>query len=311
MTSNKNYYRIMAGAKSVYASTCHEEAFIGANWDISKDLSNHLPDNWRDFNKEFIPVFLEGHPDKTKVAAGLACGMLHTICKGMKINDIILCPDGSGHYHVGEVASEYYYVPGDVLPHRRKVNWYERGVDREAMSQLLKNSAGSIGTVSNITKYTEELEGLLEGKAPSVLSHGDENVEDPSVFALESHLENFLVANWQQTELSKEYNIYEVDGESVGQQFPSDTGPMDILAISKDGSVLLVVELKRGRASDVVIGQIQRYMGYVKDELAEPHQTVKGIIIALEEDLRIRRALSVATNIDFYRYQVSFKLIKG
>ncbi len=31
---------------------------------------------------------------------------------------------------------------------------------------------------------------------------------------------------------------------------------------------LLVVELKKGRVSDVVIGQIQSYMCYVKEELA-------------------------------------------
>ncbi|WP_228262994.1 hypothetical protein [Acinetobacter junii] len=52
-------------------------------------------------------------------------------------------------------------------------------------------------------------------------------------------------------------------------------------------------------------------MGYVKDELAEADQKVKGVIIALEDDLRIRRALSVAQNIEFYRYQLSFKLNKS
>ena len=51
-------------------------------------------------------------------------------------------------------------------------------------------------------------------------------------------------------------------------------------------------------------------MGYVKDELCEQGQTVKGIIIALEDDIRIKRALSVTNNIDFYRYQVSFRLEK-
>jgi restriction system protein len=62
--------------------------------------------------------------------------------------------------------------------------------------------------------------------------------------------------------------------------------------------------------SDSVVGQIQRYMGYVKDELAEDSQTVKGVIIALEDDIRIRRALSVTNNIEFYRYQVTFRLFK-
>jgi restriction system protein len=130
------------------------------------------------------------------------------------------------------------------------------------------------------------------------------------VFALEKHLEDFLVQNWKQTELGKHYEIFEEEGELVGQQYPSDTGPIDILAISKDKKTILVVELKKGRVSDNVVGQIQRYMGYVKEELAEKDQQVKGVIIGLEDDLRIRRALSVTTNIEFYRYKVNFQLYK-
>ena len=96
----------------------------------------------------------------------------------------------------------------------------------------------------------------------------------------------------------------------VGQQYPSDTGPIDILAISKDKKTLLVVELKKGRVSDNVVGQIQRYMGYVKSDLAEKNQDVKGVIIGLEDDLKLTRALSVTRNIDFYKYKVNFKLYK-
>lgn len=301
----------MAGAKCVYANECYEAGFIGAYWGIDVDLSKKLPENWRDFNSEFIPIFLEANPTKTKVAAGLACGMLHTICKGMKIGDIVLCPNGSGVYYVGEIVSEYNYSKDEILPHRRKVKWYDGSINREDMSPLLKNSAGSIGTVSNISKYSAELELLIGGPPKQTLTHSDETVEDPAVFALEKHLEDFLVKNWDSTELGRQYDIYQVDGELVGQQFPSDTGPIDILAISKNKQELLVVELKKGRASDAVLGQIQRYMGYVKEELAEANQTVKGIIIALEDDLRLKRALSVTSNIDFYRYQVSFKLTKG
>ncbi|MBN1600600.1 MAG: hypothetical protein JW915_03275 [Chitinispirillaceae bacterium] len=39
--------------------------------------------------------------------------------------------------------------------------------------------------------------------------------------------------------------------------------------------------------------QIQRYMGYVQEELIERKHIVKGIIMALEDDIRIRRALLV------------------
>jgi len=179
------------------------------------------------------------------------------------------------------------------------------------MSEALRNSTGSIGTISNVTGYHDEIEKLIGGlPVPTVVST-DETVEDPVAFVMEKHLEDFLVQNWPQTDLGKEYDIYQEEGEQVGQQYPTDTGTVDILAISKDKKRLLVVELKKGRASDVVVGQILRYMGYAQEELAEEGQTVKGVIIALEDDQRIRRALAVVPSIDFYRYQVSFKLVKA
>lgn len=311
MQITPSYYRIMAGAKSVFAQEFLEGGFIAANWNIDQDLTHDLPDDWREFNHRFIPVYLEALPDKTKISAGLACGMLHTICKGIKQGDIILTPRGDGHYLVGKIISDYYYVPSGELSHRGKVEWFEQTLPRELMSQELKNSSGSVGTVCNLTKYAEELKTLIDGKEMVEHLEPDEVLEDPAAFALEKHLEDFLVKNWSKTELGATYDIYTEEGQLVGQQYPSDTGPIDILAISKDKKTLLVVELKRGRASDRVVGQIQRYMGYVKDELAEADQQVKGVIIALEDDLRIRRALSVAQNIEFYRYQLSFKLNKS
>jgi restriction system protein len=307
----RNYYRIMLGAKSAHAEECFKGNFIGADFTIKEDLSKNLPDNWRDFNKHFIPVFLNNLPQKSKVSAGLSCGALWTVSKGINVGDIVLCPNGSGSYYVGEVLDTYSYHPGQILPHRRTVKWYPNLVDRSSMSDQLKNSTGSIGTVSDISKYAEEIERLIAGNRPPTIISTDQTVEDPAIFALEKHLEDFLVQNWKQTDLGKNYDIYEEDGELVGQQYQSDTGPIDILAISKDKKELLVVELKKGRVSDSVVGQIQRYMGYVQEELAEEGQKVKGVIIALEDDLKIRRALSVTTNIEFYRYQVSFRLFKN
>jgi restriction system protein len=300
----------MLGQKSVYAKEAHEGNFIGAGWLPDINLSDKLPKNWRDFNKKYISIYLEKYPDKKKVSAGLACGMLHTICKGILIGDIVLCPDGSGNYYIGEVTGDYEYIKDGVLPHRRPVRWFPRTISREEMSESLRNSCGSIGTVSNITKYADEIESFISGSHPASIISTDETIEDPSIFALEKHLEDFLVQNWHHTELGKHYDIYEEDGEKVGQQYPSDTGPIDILAISKDKKELLVVELKKGRASDVVVGQVQRYMGYVKEELAEENQKVKGVIIAFEDDIKINRALSVAPDIEFYTYKIHFKLEK-
>jgi restriction system protein len=308
----KNYFRVMLGAKSAYAALCREQGFIGADYQIAQDLSADLFDNWRDFNQKYRPIFLGAHPEKTMIGAGLACGALWTVAKGIQKGDMVLCPNGSGTYFVGEVASDYFYVPGQPLPHRRSVNWLAQTILRDDMSDALKNSTGSIGTVSTITPHAVEIEKLLGVQLNDpVLIASDPDVEDAAAFAMEKHLEDFLVKNWAQTELGKDYDIYAEDGEPVGQQYPTDTGPMDLLAVKKDKSELLVVELKRGKASDVVVGQVLRYMGFVKEDLAESHQAVRGAIIALEDDLRIRRALAVTPSIQFFRYQISFKLLKG
>jgi len=306
----KSYYRVMLGPKSVHASECFAGNFIGTDFDVKQDLSKKLPEEWRAFNKEFIPIFLAAHPDKTKIGAGLACGALWTVSKGIQKGDIVLCPDGTGRYRVGEVTGDYYYEPGKILFHRRPVTWLNVTIDRAAMSEALRNSAGSIGTVSNITPHQVEIEKLIGGVSAAKLVSTDATVEDPAAFAMEEHLEDFLVKNWPHTELGKDYDIYEEDGEKA-QQYQTDTGPLDILAISKDKKRLLVVELKKGRASDVVVGQALRYMSYVQDELAENGQSVLGVIIAHEDDQKIRRALAMTPNIVFYRYQVSFKLMKA
>jgi restriction system protein len=308
----KAYYRVMLGKKSAFAAECFAGGFIGADFNLAQDLSKQLPEEWRAFNKQFIPVYLAAHPGKSKVTAGLACGALWTIAKGIDAGDIVLCPDGQGSYRVGEVMGGYYYAAGSTLPHRRKVKWLDILIARAAMSETLRNSAGSIGTVSNVSVHRPEIETFLNAAPPPLaIISADPTIEDPAAFAMEQHLEAFLVLNWDQTEFAKTFAIFEEEGEKVGQQYETDAGPIDILAISKDKKRLLVVELKRGRASDVVVGQLLRYMGYVKEEIAEPDQTVEGAIIALEDDKKLRWALAAVPHVSFYRYEIRFKLVKA
>lgn len=308
----KRYFRVLLGLKGIFADQCFKGNFIGMDIGINEDLTPNLPEDWREFNRKFIPVFLGLHPGKSRVAAGLACGNLVTVAKDIKIGDIVLCPTGTGIYRVGEITSNYFYAPGTDLPHRRSVTWFNKIIDKSEMSEELRISSKSNGSVVvNISGYQEEIEKLIGGAPVPVIVSTDPTVEDPLAFAMEKHLEDFLVQNWAQTELGKEYDVYAEEGGPVGQQYPTDTGPIDILATSKDKKRLLVVELKKGRASDVVVGQILRYMGYVQEELAEPGQTVSGVIIALEDDQRIRRALAVVPSINFYRYQISFRLLRS
>ena len=306
----KGYFRVMLGRKSSFAAECLRDGFIGTDFEINEDLSANLPDSWREFNKKYIPIFLKNRPEKTKIGAGLACGALWTVSKGIKRGDIVLSPDGNGNYLAGEVLGDYFYEPAGVLPHRRKVAWRTQPIPRSAMSEALQNSTGSIGTVSDVTKYGQEIEALISGSGtivPRIIA-SDPDIEDPSAFALEEHLEAFLVKNWDKTPLAKDFAIFEEEGEQVGQQYSTDAGIIDILAVSRDKKRILIIELKRGRVSDVVVGQVLRYMGYVREQIAETNQTVEGVIIGLEDDQKLKWAISSVPSISFYRYKIDFKL---
>lgn len=303
------YFRVMLGRSSSFADECLREGFVGVDFELNVDLSGQLTDSWKEFNKKFIPVYLGGHPEKTKIAAGLACGMTWTLAKGMQLGDMVVSPMGNGTYRFGEIAGDYRFVKGSPLFHQRKVTWFETTFSKDQVSDVLRKAMGYTGTICDISGYSEELDKLRSGLESSTDLGSDPSVEEPSVFVLEKYLEEFLVSNWANTELGKDYLIYE-DENGTGQQFQTDSGRIDILAISKDQKELLVVELKKGRASDVVVGQITRYMGYVTTELAAAGQKVRGVIVALEDDQKLRHSLVIVPGVDFYRYEVSFKLRK-
>ena len=52
----------MLGRQSIHADTWRDEEFIGADFGMNLNLKNKFPDNWREFNKKYIPVYLENNP---------------------------------------------------------------------------------------------------------------------------------------------------------------------------------------------------------------------------------------------------------
>jgi restriction system protein len=302
------YWRVRLGKAGANADECLAEGFIGVDFDIDQDVVADLGDDWRQFNAMYVPYLLEQDPSRPKVSAGLASAQLWTAAKGIAEGDLVLARDSGDLHHVGVVTGPYSYVSGAELPHRRPVSWTGETLNRADMSEALSASVVSPLTIITLGSYSDELDALRAGKGPEIAVIGGEQVENPLAFAMEAHLEEFLVKNWEHTSLGKEYDILNVDGQQVGQQYPSDTGPIDILARSKDGQTYLVVELKRGRASDAVVGQTLRYMGYVREALAEGNQDVRGVVIALEDDPKLLRALSEVSTVSFLRYRIDFSL---
>ena len=150
-----NFLRVVLGKQHMFFEECYSNGYIGVDFSMDIDFSNDLPENWRKFNKKYIPEYLNRHPDASKIKAGLACGAIHTLAKFLEQGDVILAPDGKGNYNLGEISGDYFYVEGDnqhFLRHRRNVNWLNKIIKREDMSDSLKNSSGSISTTCNLTK---------------------------------------------------------------------------------------------------------------------------------------------------------------
>lgn len=304
------YCRIILGRGHSFVADCYENGFIGVDFDFEDDLTNDLYEDWREFNKEFVPKLIERFPGKTRVSAGLACGMTWSVCKGLQIGDVVLAPTGDRTFYVGDVTGPYRFAEDENLPHQRPVKWRRTIIQLDDLSDQLRRSVGSIGTTCMLDGHVEEIERLLSGVENKLVATNDgEVIENVSEFVFEEHLEEFMIKNWELTPFAAEFDIYRNEkGELTGQQYAAfGKDRIDILAISKDKNTLLVIELKRGKGTDQVLGQVLRYMGYV-NSLKEDDQTVKGLIIAHEDDPRIRHALSMVQNVSFYSYKIQFTL---
>lgn len=161
----KQYNRIMLGEHGKYLQECLDGNFIGINFLPEVDLTYEPANNESAWREKMIDIFLKTYPDKSAGTARNSVGFIWTVCRGLKVGDIVLSSNGQGAYYVGQIEGDYYYVPGAVLPHRRRVVWLDVVINRKDMSKSLQNSTGSIGTCCNITKYATELNGLIEGKA--------------------------------------------------------------------------------------------------------------------------------------------------
>ncbi len=169
--------------------------------------------------------------------------------------------------------------------------------------------------------YPEESELLeLEKKKqeqPSFSSESDDQQfyeQQENGFRLENQLEDFLEENWNNTLLYRDLGLEiltdDNTGEASGRQYHTGIGSIDFLCTNKKTGGLTVIELKRDKASDNVVGQLQRYMGWLMENDGKGIP-VDGIIICQEADERLKYSLKATQNIRYYQYRMSFELKEG
>lgn len=126
----------------------------------------------------------------------------------------------------------------------------------------------------------------------------EENLEEVQI-SLEGDLESFIVKDL--TSVEDGLSPYQGDR---GEQFSVGSGRIDILAVDKEGS-FVVIELKAGTATDSVLAQVLAYMADIKSTLAD-QKRVRGIIIAYDFSNRLTSAVSLLENVAIMKYKVKF-----
>ena len=143
------------------------------------------------------------------------------------------------------------------------------------------------------------------GKTPTE-EDGDIEPQGSAEFAYESDLRNYLAKNLSVIEAG--LTLYEEEGIN-GIEFPVGGRFIDILAVDSGGA-FVIIELKVSRGYDRVVGQLMRYMAWIRKNQAEPGQKVRGIIVArqISEDLLL--ACSLLADVQLFEYELSLILKK-
>lgn len=200
-----------------------------------------------------------------------------------------------------------------TVVHIGDIRWFRSPLPRDRILELvaadeLEEAFLSCGAQGfNIAKLQpDSLPKILE------LVEGGEQVSvrrvGPLDALIETKLEDYIVQNWSKIDFGSNLRIYLEDGEPVGQQYDTgEIGRIDLLCEDVDKGDLVIIELKKGRPSDEVIGQLARYMGWVREKLAES-RNVRGIVLAPDFDAKMRYAARAIPGVELLRYEVRFEI---
>lgn len=195
-----------------------------------------------------------------------------------------------------------------------RYNWVEAVQFLGRIEEFTRHSRAAIGRLvdiarSTVTQDIQLAQGLkdrpeLKKIASKVTAHETLNQTfKTKALDEEEKLHRNLYNNWDKTPFAEEWELVRT-GSSAGKLNTDEIGELDMLAKNKSGNKWLVIELKKGPGSDKTIGQILRYMGWVKEKKAGEKDSVEGLIICGEYHLAMDYALMCSPLIKakIYRY---------
>lgn len=127
-----------------------------------------------------------------------------------------------------------------------------------------------------------------------------DQAKDSTLFALESHLRDFLAHNLNSA-IQWNNHLTLIDTE-----YHTSIGFIDLLARDTNGD-FVVFEFKLDRGPDAALGQLLRYMAWCSRHLVkEANARVHGVILAADITDKLRYAASMVPSVHLFEYQLQF-----
>jgi RecB family endonuclease NucS len=155
--------------------------------------------------------------------------------------------------------------------------------------------------------YKNEFDALGVRQVLKEVGEAADEENESFLFPIEANLRDFLIKNLH-TLKGHKLKLYVDENQRDGKEYPTEVGPIDILTVDGEGN-FIVFELKLSRGADKAVGQLLRYMGWVKQHLAKGKE-VLGVVVANRMDEKIKYAVSATNNITLYEYLMKFELEK-
>ena len=99
---------------------------------------------------------------------------------------------------------------------------------------------------------------------------------------------------------------FDPENQTNGHYDTQEIGIMDFLCVDENNN-FVIIELKR-KATDQTLGQILRYMGWVKENLSKKNK-VLGLILADRFDIKMKYAINVVDNITLKQIRLDISII--
>ena len=279
---------------------------IAIGWGQMDDISSLNDNQLKDKIEKTYPEYKQGQRTST-------FNSLWNFWYNIQIDDIIIARKGRKRIAaVGKVIKTAFYnekMGKERMPYRTErhyknfisVEWLDDKKDIVFDKQVF-----SMHTIYEISESKYEM--LVKGNSNiDDNDEGEKEIINKTEFYMEKYLEEFIISNFK-TIFPKYYKLYEDEEGNVSNQYMTDVGRIDILAQDTKENSFIVIELKKGKESDKVVGQTLRYMGWVKENLALNNEEVKGLIICKETDTKLKYAVSMIKDISIKYYNIDFNI---